>query len=190
MARMDRVDVVRTPESRFAGLSGYSFAPHYLDVVASEGQPLRLHYLDEGPRDATPIVLLHGEPTWSYLYRTMIGPLADAGYRVLAPDLIGFGRSDKPTRPQDALGLGPDETNFAVLRGERYTLVHFNGGLPPLLFDHAGEGELSDIAGENGSEPVLLELYRSLLSHRMKHAPSRFTRTMVTSKGVAIAQRA
>jgi haloalkane dehalogenase len=60
-----------------------------------------MHYLDEGPRDGSPVVLLHGEPTWSYLYRTMIGPLAAAGHRVLAPDLIGFGRSDKPTRQQD-----------------------------------------------------------------------------------------
>jgi haloalkane dehalogenase len=60
-----------------------------------------MHYLDEGPRDGAPVVLLHGEPTWSYLYRSMIGLLVDAGHRVLAPDLIGFGRSDKPTRRQD-----------------------------------------------------------------------------------------
>jgi haloalkane dehalogenase len=60
-----------------------------------------MHYLDEGPRDGAPVVLLHGEPTWSYLYRTMIPPLVAAGHRVLAPDLIGFGRSDKPTRAED-----------------------------------------------------------------------------------------
>ena len=60
-----------------------------------------MHYLDEGPRAGAPVVLLHGEPTWSYLYRTMIGELVDTGHRVLAPDLIGFGRSDKPTRMQD-----------------------------------------------------------------------------------------
>jgi haloalkane dehalogenase len=95
------VDVVRTPDTRFAGLSGYPFTPHYLDVSASDTPPLRMHYVDEGPADGPPVVLLHGEPTWSYLYRTMIPPLTDAGRRVLAPDLIGFGRSDKPARIAD-----------------------------------------------------------------------------------------
>lgn len=95
------MDVVRTPESRFDNLPGYPFAPHYLDVQASDGPALRMHYVDEGPRDGPPVVLLHGEPTWSYLYRTMIPPLVEAGHRVLAPDLIGFGRSDKPTRVED-----------------------------------------------------------------------------------------
>ncbi|KAA1250828.1 haloalkane dehalogenase [Mycobacterium simiae] len=92
---------LRTPDTRFANLDGYPFEPHYLDVSASDTGPLRMHYVDEGPRDAAPVVLLHGEPTWSYLYRTMIPPLAAAGHRVLAPDLIGFGRSDKPSRIQD-----------------------------------------------------------------------------------------
>jgi haloalkane dehalogenase len=70
-------------------------------VKASDTDALRMHYVDEGPADGSPVVLLHGEPTWSYLYRTMIPPLADVGHRVLAPDLIGFGRSDKPTRIDD-----------------------------------------------------------------------------------------
>lgn len=95
------MDVLRTPESRFADLPDYPFAPHYLDVAASDTEPVRMHYLDEGPSDGPPVLLLHGEPTWSYLYRTMIPPLVDAGHRVLAPDLIGFGRSDKPTRRED-----------------------------------------------------------------------------------------
>ena len=95
------MDVVRTPESRFDNLPGYPFAPHYVDVKASDTQAIRMHYVDEGPRDGPPVVLLHGEPTWSYLYRTMIPPLVAAGHRVLAPDLIGFGRSDKPTRMDD-----------------------------------------------------------------------------------------
>lgn len=95
------MDVLRTPDSRFADLPGYPFAPHYLDVSASDTRALRMHYVDEGPTDGPPVVLLHGEPTWSYLYRTMIPPLAAAGRRVLAPDLIGFGRSDKPSRLQD-----------------------------------------------------------------------------------------
>ena len=95
------MDLLRTPDSCFANLEGYPFEPRYLDVSTSDTGPVRMHYLDEGPRDGKPVVLLHGEPTWSYLYRTMIPPLAAAGHRVLAPDLIGFGRSDKPTRPED-----------------------------------------------------------------------------------------
>lgn len=95
------MDFLRTPDSRFVGLEGYSFGPNYVDVDAHGAPALRMHYVDEGPRDGSPVVLLHGEPTWSYLYRSMIAPLAAAGHRVLAPDLIGFGRSDKPTRRQD-----------------------------------------------------------------------------------------
>ncbi|MCV7281781.1 haloalkane dehalogenase [Mycolicibacterium flavescens] len=95
------MDVLRTPDSRFDNLAGYPFAPHYVDVAATDTQDVRMHYVDEGPADGPPVVLLHGEPTWSYLYRTMIPPLAAAGHRVLAPDLIGFGRSDKPTRTAD-----------------------------------------------------------------------------------------
>ncbi len=95
------MDILRTPDSRFEHLAGYPFAPHYLDVTASDTQELRMHYVDEGPPDGQPIVLLHGEPTWSYLYRTMLPPLVDGGQRVLAPDLIGFGRSDKPSRIED-----------------------------------------------------------------------------------------
>jgi haloalkane dehalogenase len=87
------VDVYRTPEDRFTGLPGYPFAARYL-----EQDGLRMHYIDEGTGD--PILLLHGEPTWSYLYRKLIPPLASVG-RVLAPDYFGFGRSDKPTRVED-----------------------------------------------------------------------------------------
>lgn len=95
------MEVLRTPDSRFENLAGYPFAPHYVDVTASDTDNLRMHYVDEGPADGSPVVLLHGEPTWSYLYRTMIPPLAEGGHRVLAPDLIGFGRSDKPSRVED-----------------------------------------------------------------------------------------
>lgn len=90
------VDVVRTPDERFADLPGYRFAPRYVDVDG-----LRMHYLDEGPRDGETVLLLHGEPSWSYLYRTMIPVLVDAGLRAVAVDLVGFGRSDKPTRRED-----------------------------------------------------------------------------------------
>ncbi len=88
--------VLRTPESRFAALAGFPYAPRYLDVGAGGDRELRLAYIDEGPRTGAPVLLMHGEPSWSYLYRSMIGPLVAAGLRVVAPDLIGFGRSDKP----------------------------------------------------------------------------------------------
>lgn len=88
--------VVRTPEERFEGLPGYPFTPNYVEV---EG--LRLHYVDEGPRDGKVVLLMHGEPSWSYLYRKMIPPLVEKGFRVIAPDLIGFGKSDKLVKQCD-----------------------------------------------------------------------------------------
>jgi haloalkane dehalogenase len=95
------LQVLRTPDDRFEDLPGYSFEPHYVEVADGEGGRLRVHYVDEGPRDAEPVVLLHGEPSWSYLYRTMIPVIAGAGFRAVAPDLVGFGRSDKPTERSD-----------------------------------------------------------------------------------------
>ena len=92
---------VRTPEERFENLAGYPFDPNYQQVDDTEGGTLRIHYLDEGPSDGDVVLLLHGQPAWSYLYRHMIPPLVEAGFRVIAPDLIGFGRSDKPTRIED-----------------------------------------------------------------------------------------
>jgi haloalkane dehalogenase len=92
------MELLETPDERFEGLKGHPFAPHF-HALGPGG--LRMHYVDEGPRDAAPILMLHGEPTWSYLYRFMIPPCMAAGHRVVAPDLIGFGRSSKPTRIQD-----------------------------------------------------------------------------------------
>lgn len=94
---------LRTPDERFAGLPAYDFEPHYAEVAHGDGSDstLRMHYLDEGPRDGEVILCLHGEPSWSFLYRHMVGPLVDAGLRVVAPDLVGFGRSDKPTERSD-----------------------------------------------------------------------------------------
>lgn len=143
----------RTPDARFAGIPDYPFAPHYHQLAGG----LRLHFVDEGPRDATPVLMMHGEPSWSFLYRKMIGPVVAAGYRVLAPDLIGFGKSDKPTSKAcftyaahvgwmldwfDALGL--DRVLLAcqdwgsliglrmvAARPERFAgVVLSNGGLP------------------------------------------------------------
>jgi haloalkane dehalogenase len=86
-------EIYRTPDEHFGNLPDFPFEPNYYEL--KEG--LRVHSVDEGPRDATVVLMMHGEPSWSYLYRKMIGPVTKAGYRVIAPDLIGFGRSDKPT---------------------------------------------------------------------------------------------
>jgi len=92
-----RDGVLRTPEERFADISDYQWQPRYLEVEPG----LWMAYIDAGPRDATDtVLLLHGEPMWGYLYRKMVGPLEAAGHRVIVPDLIGFGRSDKPTDPE------------------------------------------------------------------------------------------
>ena len=95
------MEVLRTPDERFIDLADYPFAPHYLTVTDADGTDLRIHYIDEGPRDAAPILLMHGEPSWSYLYRKFVPDLVARGHRVIAPDLIGFGKSDKPAARTD-----------------------------------------------------------------------------------------
>jgi haloalkane dehalogenase len=105
------VKLRRAPDERFAALAGYAFEPHYVEVPTGEvpgrsgedgATTIRIHYLDEGPAEAEEtLLLLHGEPSWSYLYRKMVPPLIGAGYRVVVPDLVGFGRSDKPAERSD-----------------------------------------------------------------------------------------
>ncbi|MGN6334125.1 MAG: haloalkane dehalogenase [Motilibacteraceae bacterium] len=95
------MQTLRTPEERFAALADFPYEPRYVDVPDPDGGTLRMAYVEAGPADGEPVVLLHGEPTWSYLYRTMLPTLADAGLRAVAPDLVGFGRSDKPARVED-----------------------------------------------------------------------------------------
>src|SRR2546421_1237752 len=90
------MEILRTPDERFTDLPGYGFEPHYVKVDG-----LRVHYVDEGSASAEPVLMLHGEPSWSYLYRKMIPLITAAGYRTVAPDLVGFGRSDKPGRRED-----------------------------------------------------------------------------------------
>ncbi len=93
--------ILRTPDERFQNLPGFAFEPHYTDVSDGDGGTLRIHHVDEGPRDGEIVVCMHGQPTWSYLYRHMIPVLNEVGLRVLAPDLVGFGRSDKPAARED-----------------------------------------------------------------------------------------
>lgn len=95
------MQVLRTPDARFEDLADWPYAPRYAEITDADGTHMRLHYVDEGPRDGAPVLLMHGEPSWAYLYRKVIAGLAARGRRVIAPDLIGFGRSDKPAARAD-----------------------------------------------------------------------------------------
>jgi alpha/beta hydrolase fold len=88
---MEPLEILRTPDDRFDALPDFPYLPRYIEL-----RDLRIHYVEAGPPDADPVVLMHGEPSWSFLYRKLIPIIAGAGYRVVAPDLVGFGRSDKP----------------------------------------------------------------------------------------------
>jgi haloalkane dehalogenase len=151
------MESLRTPDKRFLNLSGYPFDPHYAEVPDGEGGLLRVHYLDEGPADAAPVLLMHGEPSWSYLYRHMIPILVDAGHRVIAPDLVGFGRSDKPTEMSD------------------YTYARHVEWMRSLLFDHL---DLSDITyfGQDWGGLVGLRLVAA--------EPDRYSRVAVGNTGL------
>lgn len=108
--------ILRTPDDRFYGLAGYPFEPRYVEVDDGDGSRLRIHYLDEGPSDGEVVLLLHGEPSWSYLYRRMIPVLAAAGLRAIAIDLVGFGRSDKPADRGDYTYQAHVDWTWAVIQ--------------------------------------------------------------------------
>ena len=95
------MDVLRTPEDRFDGLPDFGYSPHYVTVGTPGGDDVRMAYVEAGPADGPVVLLLHGEPSWSFLYRTMLPVLASHGLRAIAPDLVGFGRSDKPAQIAD-----------------------------------------------------------------------------------------
>jgi haloalkane dehalogenase len=118
---------LRTPDERFADLPDFPYPPHYCEIDDDEGGTLRMAWIEAGPADADPILMLHGEPTWSFLYRRMIPILVAEGHRVICPDLVGFGRSDKPTRREDHTYARHVEwmraLAFDVLDLQRVTLV-------------------------------------------------------------------
>jgi haloalkane dehalogenase len=95
------MQTLRTPDERFADLPHFGYEPHFTQVPDQDGGSLRMAWVEDGPTDGEPVLLLHGEPSWSFLYRTIVPRLADAGLRAIAPDLVGFGRSDKPARVED-----------------------------------------------------------------------------------------
>ncbi|MEX1279772.1 MAG: haloalkane dehalogenase [Acidimicrobiia bacterium] len=150
------MDLLRTPEDRFDGLTDYPFEPHWLEIPF-EGRTIRMHHLDEGDPDGEVVVLLHGEPSWSFLYRKVIPPLVAAGHRVIAPDLVGFGKSDKPTTIGD------------------YTYDRQVTWLRMALFDLL---DLSDIT-------LYAQDWGGLLSLRLvAFEPERFARVMIANTGL------
>lgn len=128
------MNLLTTPEERFALLKDFAFEPKYVSIaVSAAGEAARMHYIDEGPAQAHAVLLLHGEASWSFLYRSTIARLAQAGSRVIAPDLLGFGRSDKPSAPGDYSYRGQVDWLRAFVDGlglDEVTLVaHDWGGL-------------------------------------------------------------
>jgi haloalkane dehalogenase len=152
------MQTLRTPDERFAGLPDWPYEPHYATVDA-EGGSVRMAYVDEGARDGRPVLLLHGEPSWSYLYRSMIGPLTDAGLRVIAPDLIGFGRSDKPTQREDYTYARHVAwlTDLLVAQLDLHDVILFGqdwGGLLGLRLAAEQEPRFAAIVASNTSLPT------------------------------------
>lgn len=121
------MQTLRTPDDRFVNLPDFGYSPQFCDLDDDDGGTLRVAWVEDGPEDADPILMLHGEPSWSYLYRKMMPILAEAGHRVICPDLVGFGRSDKPTRAEDHTYARHVEwmraLAFDVLDLQRVTLV-------------------------------------------------------------------
>ena len=151
------MEALRTPEERFADLPDYPFEPNYAEIRDGEGGTLRVHYLDEGPADAAPVLLVHGEPSWSYLYRHMVPILVNAGHRVVVPDLVGFGRSDKPTRQTD------------------YSYARHVAWLSELVFDHLDLRDATFFGQDWGG----------LLGLRLvADEPDRFARVVIGNSGL------
>jgi haloalkane dehalogenase len=150
---------LRTPDERFDSLPDYHFAPNYAAVGDGEGTggELRVHYIDEGPRDGSAVVLMHGEPSWCFLYRHMVPVLVGAGMRVVAPDLVGFGRSDKPAEQTD------------------HTYARHVEWMRALLFDRLDLGSVT-LVGQDWGGLVGLRL--------VAEHPERFARVVVANTGL------
>lgn len=151
------MQVLRTPDDRFDDLPDFPFEPHHAEIADGDGGTLRVHYVDEGPADAAPVLLMHGEPTWGYLYRHMIPPLVAAGHRVIVPDQVGFGRSDKPASMDD------------------YTYARHVAWMSALVFDHL---DLRDVTffGQDWGGLIGLRLVTA--------EPERFARVVIGNTGL------
>lgn len=146
------MNVLRTPEERFADLPGFGYEPRYADVDG-----VRLAYVEAGPADGEPVLLLHGEPSWSFLYRTVMPVLAAAGLRAIAADLVGFGRSDKPSEPAD------------------HSFARHVEWIRALAFDHLGLSGLT-LVGQDWGGLIGLRL--------VAEHPDRFARVVASNTGL------
>ena len=156
------MELLRTPDDRFSDLPGFPFEPRYTEVDDGEGATLRIHHVDEGPSDGEIVLCMHGQPTWSYLYRHMIPLLTGAGLRVLAPDLVGFGRSDKPARREDfsynrqvdwlSVWLRQNDIEGATLIGQDW------GGLIGLRMAAENPDRFARVVAANTGLPMPLEV--------------------------------
>jgi len=175
------MQILRTPDERFQNLPDYPFAPNYLNVPDGDGGALRVHYLDEGPSDGSTILLLHGEPSWSFLYRKMIPPLTGAGFRVIAPDLIGFGRSDKPTERSDySYKRLIDWTTSVVVSLDLQGVTLFGqdwGGLIGLRVAIENEDRFARLVVANTGLPVGGEMPEAFF--KWQEASQRFSKLLV-----------
>ncbi len=148
-----RPGVFRTPDARFENLADYDYEPNYMEIGG-----LRVHYIDAGPKDGAPVLLLHGEPSWSYLYRKMSPVITKAGYRAIAPDLIGFGRSDKPAKREDySYALQVDTIEELVTRLDLNGITMFCqdwGGLVGLRVASQNENRFARIIAANTALPA------------------------------------
>jgi len=151
------VETYRTPEDRFADLPDFPWPPSYAEVTDPDGGTLRMAYVDAGPEDGPVALLLHGEPSWSFLYRHVIRVLADSGIRCVAPDLVGFGRSDKPAAPED------------------HTFARHVEWVRELAFDHLDLGEVT-LVGQDWGGLIGLRL--------VAEQPGRFARVVAANTGL------
>ena len=155
------METLRTPDARFDGLPDWPFSPHYTEIDDGDGGRLRVHHVDEGPADAPPVLCMHGEPSWAYLYRHMIPVFAAEGHRVVAPDLVGFGRSDKPV----------DQSEYTYARHVEWMTAWLE------------QVDLSDIT-------LVCQDWGGLIGLRLATAmPERFSRLVVANTGLPTGDR-
>lgn len=204
------MEILRTPDSCFANLPDYTFTPHYTVIQTDGGQELRIHHIDEGPQDGSIVLCLHGQPVWSYLYRKVIPHLTAAGLRVIAPDLVGYGKTDKPASRSDYsyerqvewMGLWLEKNDFTGvtlfgqdwggLIGLRLVAAHAarfervvisNTGLPYNPTAPAEEVEAVEAYMASGPTPTLLSMPGQMRRIGKSGAPG------VTSKAFAVWQK-